>query len=200
MDFTGVQISKVSLLAKHCFTLLSCPACFLKKETVAHQKIRPALVLNFRLGRKKMAPPNVPTLDRVGFSFWQVRLSLSRRKAIWQPNVLPNFDTQFFFWLLECAPRARHLPHPLLFPQLWRPTPAPDARPTERWDLGRPSGLARPSHASCRFGSCPLGTGGTSGRASMVQWIFSSVKAWPVACRHAFVSCWPKHGPQKILS
>ena len=58
MDCTGVQISEVSLLAKHCFTLLSCPACFLKKETVAHQKIRPAPVLNFRLGQKKNNGPS----------------------------------------------------------------------------------------------------------------------------------------------
>ena len=135
-----------------------------------------------------MAPPNVPILDRVGFSFWQVGLSLSRRKAIWQPNVLPNFDTHFFFSLLERAPRARHLPHPLLFPQLWRPTPAPEARPTERWELGRARGLTRPSHASCRFGSCPLGTRGTSGRAGMdcesfLRWKHRPWHAGTLSCR-----------------
>jgi len=185
MDCTGVQISEVSLLAKHCFTLLSCPACFLKKETVAHQKIRPAPVLNFRLGQKKtMAPPNVPTLDRVGFSFWQVGLSLSRRKAIWQPNVLPNFDTQFFYgcWSVRRVPDTS--PTPFSFPNSGGRRPHLTLTPLRGGTWAGPAAWPMLRAAS---GSCPLGTGGTSGRAGIARWIFSSVKARPVACRHVFV-------------
>lgn len=57
------------------------------------------------------------------------------------------------------------------------------------------AGLARPSRASCCVGSRFLGTIGTSCRAVLARQVYYQAQARPMARRHAFVPCRPKHGP-----
>ena len=57
------------------------------------------------------------------------------------------------------------------------------------------AGLARPSRVLCRVGFRFLGTIGTSCRAVLARQVYYKAQARPMARRHAFVPCRPKHGP-----
>jgi len=57
------------------------------------------------------------------------------------------------------------------------------------------AGPARPSRASCCVGFRFLGTIGTSCRAVLARQVYYQAQARPMARRHVFVPCRPKHGP-----